>query len=107
MENYKKTNSLKWETGKVNGFKGKGLIDLSNGGLKLVKVNPFATYPSHTHPDKTEYAYVLEGNPKMTIGETIYTGEKGDFFIFPKSIKHSIGNPNDNECTLLVGAIKD
>lgn len=107
MENYKKTSSLKWETGKVKGFKGKELIDMSKGGLKLVKVNPFATYPSHIHPDKTEYAYVLEGSPKMTIGETIYTGEKGDFFIFPKSIKHSIDNPHAIECTLLVGAIKD
>lgn len=107
MENYKKTGSLHWETGKVKGFKGKGLIDLNNGGLKLVKVAAHACYPIHIHPDKTEYAYVVDGNPTMTIGETVYQGEKDDFFIFPKSTKHSIENPSDTECTLLVGAIKD
>lgn len=106
MINYKKTDSLEWETGKVKGFKGKELIDLNNGGLKMVKVDPFATYPSHIHPDKTEYAYVLEGNPKITIGEVVYHGAKGDFFVFPKSITHSIDNPLDKECLLLVGAIK-
>ncbi len=106
MENYIKANSLSWKSGKIKGFKGKELIEHSNGGLKLVKVDPFSTYPSHIHPDKTEYVYVLEGNAKMTIEESIYTGEKGDFFIFPKSRKHSIDNPNDRECILLVRAIK-
>lgn len=107
MKNYKKTNLIEWETGQVKGFKGKSLIDLKNGGLKLVKVDTFASYPSHVHPDKTEYTYILEGNPKITIGGESYSGEKGDFFIFPKSINHSIENPHEKECFLLVGAIKE
>jgi len=107
MENYKKTDLMDWETGKVEGFRGKNLIDLENGGLKMVKVDSFATYPSHLHPNKTEFIYVLEGSPKITIGENNYNGEKGDFFILPNSIKHSIANPVDSECLLLVGAINN
>ncbi len=106
MKNHLKTESLEWETGKVKGFCGKNLINLENGGLKIVKVAAQSTYPTHLHPEKTEYIYVLEGNPKITIGEMNYNGEKGDFFILPNGIKHSIENNTDEECQLLVGAIK-
>lgn len=96
---------MDWATGKVKGFSGKNLIDMVNGGLKMVKVDPFATYPSHLHPDKTEFIFILEGSPKIAIGENNYNGKKGDFFILPISIDHSIANPEDSECLLLVGAI--
>ncbi len=105
MENHIKTEQLKWESGKVKGFQGKNLIDLENGGLKMVKVDAFANYPTHLHPNKTEFVYVLEGSPKITIGENGYTGENGDFFILPISVKHSIENPSEKKCLLLVGAI--
>ena len=98
---------MNWETGKVKGFSGKNLIDLKNGGLKLVKVEAFASYPVHLHPDKTEYVYILEGSPIIGIDETNYIGKKGEFFIFPDAIKHSIQNPTDSECLLLVGAISN
>jgi quercetin dioxygenase-like cupin family protein len=107
MENYKKTDQMDWVSGKVKGFRGKNLIELKNGALKKVKVDSFATYPSHLHPKKTEHIYVLEGNPRIIIGGEIYNGEKGDFFILPHSIKHSIENPFDSECLLLVGAINN
>ena len=106
MENYKKPDLMEWKTGKVDGFSAKNLIDLENGGLKMVKISPLATYPTHLHPSKTEFIYVLEGNPKIVIDEHNHNGEKGDFFILPNSIKHSIANPMDSECLLLVGAIK-
>ena len=107
MENYKNTNLMDWVSGKVKGFRSKNLVDMENGGLKKVKIDPFATYPSHVHPTKTEYIYVLEGSPKISIGSENYNGEKGDFFILPTSIKHGIGNPNSVECILLVGAINN
>lgn len=107
MEKYNKTALLDWIPGKVKGFESKNLIEMENGGLKKVKVDSFATYPSHLHPEKTEYIYVLEGRPRITIGDEIYNGEKGDFFILPNAIKHSIANPFDSECLLLVGAIKN
>ena len=107
MENYKNTNLMDWVSGKVKGFRSKNLVEMENGGLKKVKVDSFATYPSHLHPNKTEYIYVLEGSPKISIGDEIYNGEKGDFFILPNSTKHSIANPFDSECLLLVGAINN
>ena len=97
MVNYKKTNQLKWVSGKVKGFAGRDLIDLDNGGLKMVKVDAFAEYPIHLHPDKTEYIFVLEGTPQIEIGPNTYSGEKGDFFILPKAINHSIKNLTDLE----------
>ena len=107
MENYKNTDSMNWVPGKVEGFSGKNLIDLDKGGLKKVKIEPFATYPSHLHPDKTEYIYVLKGSPKVEIGENTFTGTLGNFFILPHSIKHSIANPSEEDCQLLVGSISN
>ncbi len=106
MENHIKTNSLDWNTGKVKGFSGKNLINLTNGGLKKVKVDAFASYPTHLHPDKTEFIYVLEGNPEISIGTEHAIGKQHDFFILPKDLKHSITNNSDKECILLVGNIK-
>ena len=50
---------MDWEIGKVKGFSGKNLINLENGGLKKVKVDSSSTYPSHLHPNKTEFIYFL------------------------------------------------
>jgi len=105
MKNHKKTASLNWGQGQAKGFVGKNLIDLKNGSLKMVKVLPFAVYPAHKHPSKTEFIFVLEGSPKIIIGESVCDGEKNDFFTLPKNLKHGIENPTDTECILLVGAI--
>ncbi|HMZ45860.1 MAG TPA: cupin domain-containing protein [Chitinophagaceae bacterium] len=91
--------------GKVKGFYGKDFINLQNGTVKLVRVDSFSKYPLHLHPDKTEYAFVVKGNPFFVIDENKFTGEPGDFFIFPKNTKHAIENNTSNECVLLIGAI--
>ncbi|NER14471.1 cupin domain-containing protein [Leptobacterium flavescens] len=106
MKNYKETASMGWVSGKIKGFQGRDLIDMENGGLKMIKIDPFASYPVHQHPDKTEYIYVLQGNPEITVDGKVYHGKKDDFFISPNSVKHSIANPSEKECLLLVGAIK-
>lgn len=107
MKNKIMPDLLEWTSGKVDGFTGKGLLELKNGSLKMVKVAPFGKYPIHIHPDKTEYAYVIQGHPKFTIGTADFIGDEGDFFIFPASIKHGIQNPSKSEAILLVGSIKD
>ena len=107
MENYKKIDELEWSTGRVKGFSGKSLIDLKNGGFKMVKVDALSSYPLHLHPNKTEFIYVLEGEPKIVIDSHSYNGSKGDFFTLPSAIKHSIENPANSECLLLVGAINN
>jgi len=99
---------LDWEYGKVDNFCGKTLLDKKNGGLKLVKVSVKAIYPTHQHPNKTEFIFVLEGNPTITIGEKEYDSKKGNFFKFPPLVNHAIENKSDqNECLLLVGSIKE
>lgn len=102
-----KSGLLEWSAGKVKGFYGKDFVQMEKGSLKLVKVDAHATYPMHIHPDKTEYAYVLEGNPGFEIDNKPYTSEIGDCFIFPTGIKHSIINNTAEDCLLLVGAIAD
>ena len=107
MENKISQTELDWNEGTVKGFFGKELILLENGGLKLIKVAPFASYPEHIHPDKTEYAYVLTGNPEIMINLEVSLGKKGDFFIFPSNTKHAIQNKTNSECILLIGSIKN
>lgn len=106
MENKIKSELLDWTSGKVKGFYGKDFINIDKGGVKLVKIDPFAEYPEHIHPDKTEFAYVIEGIPEMLIDNQQYTSEPGNFFIFPATEKHSIKNKTNTECLLLIGNIK-
>lgn len=106
MENYKDTNTMSWTTGRIEGFSSKNLINLENGSFKLVKVDALSAYPIHQHSDKTEYVYVLEGKPTITVEETTFLGKKDDFFISPIGKQHCIENKTNTECLLLIGAIK-
>jgi quercetin dioxygenase-like cupin family protein len=107
LMNYKiESNNVNWKSGQVKGFLGKEFIQLANGGVKLVKIEPLAVYPEHIHPDKTEYAYIIEGNPQFVIDNQVFEGKIGDFFIFPNNVKHAIKNNTIDECYLLIGSIK-
>lgn len=107
MENKIKTNLLGWTPGNVKGFYGKNFIIMDKGSLKQIKIEPFSNYPQHVHPDKTEYAYIIEGNPEFVIDGKMFTSEPGDFFIFPFGKNHEIKNQTDKKCILLIGAIKN
>ncbi|HNP18780.1 MAG TPA: cupin domain-containing protein [Fulvivirga sp.] len=107
MEHQIKISDLEWTEGNVKGFLGKQLIDQKNGTFKLVKVNPKTSYPLHRHPDKTEFAYVIEGHPEFEIDSDQYQSKVGDFFIFPIGKRHAIRNNTEAECQLLVGAIME
>lgn len=106
MSNVIKPENLLWEPTKIQGFSSKQLIEQSNGGLKLIKIEPASSYPLHHHPDKTEYIYVLEGTPEIVIGKDTHQGNEGEFFILPQAMSHAINNTSNNTCTLLIGAIK-
>lgn len=95
-----------WKSGQVKGFLSNEFIQLSNGSVKLVKVEPMSFYPEHVHPDKTEYVFVVTGKPEFMIDGNLFVGKAGDFFIFPVSLKHAIKNNTTQDCVLLVGAIK-
>lgn len=101
-----KIHDIEWKTGKVKGFLAKELLNLENGSLKLISAEPGNSYPMHTHPDKTEFAYVLEGNPQFKIGSSTYESSPGDCFIFPQKEHHAIINHTGGNCLMLIGAIK-
>lgn len=106
MKNKIDTELLSWEGGKIEGFFGKELLSLHNGSVKLIRIKSSSSYPEHIHPNKTEYAFVFEGNPEFIIDNELYYGQPNDFFIFPAGMKHAINNPDNNVCLLLIGAIK-
>jgi quercetin dioxygenase-like cupin family protein len=107
MEYKIEQEQLQWNKGQVKGFLGKEFIQHSNGSVKLIKIEPISVYPEHIHPDKTEYAYVIEGSPEFLIDGQSFMGKSGDFFIFPSNIKHAIKNNTDIECIVLIGSIKN
>jgi|SRR6185312_5428805 len=107
MSNKIKPDTLNWAEAKVKGFHGKEFINLEKGSVKLVKIDPLAIFPEHLHPEKTEYALVIEGTPEFMIENESYKSEVGDFFIFPAGKKHEIKNNTSKTCILLIGAIKN
>jgi len=106
MANIIKPETIQWEQTKIQGFSSKQLIEMPHGGLKLIKVEANSSYPLHHHPDKTEYIYVLEGNPEIIIGDDTHQGNESEFFILPQTVSHAINNKTEKACTLLIGAIK-
>lgn len=44
----------------------------------------------HKHADHTEIVRVLDGKGTMTLGDETYNIKKGDFFIIPKGMPHSV-----------------
>ena len=101
-----RTTFLKWTSGKIPGFLGKDLLNTDQATIKLVKVEPHSKYPEHIHPDKTEFAFVIEGNPEFIINQINYVSEVHDFFIFPSNLPHSIINNTNQPCLLLIGGLK-
>lgn len=91
---------------KIKHFFSEPLIQLENGALKKVRVETGANYPEHLHPDKTEYIYVLAGNPHFLIGSELFAASPDEFYVFPVNVKHAIRNESENDCLLLVGSIK-
>ncbi|MDF9801365.1 quercetin dioxygenase-like cupin family protein [Catalinimonas alkaloidigena] len=107
MKHKIKQEQLEWTKSKIKGFYGKELIAQEKGSVKLVRIDPVATYPEHLHPSKTEYAHIIEGNPIIVIENQHYTSKPGDFYIFPVNTKHAIINNTSDECLLLIGAIEN
>lgn len=105
MSNILNPDLINWTESKIKGFLSKELINLDNGSLKLVKIEPQSNYPVHLHPDKTEYAYVLQGAPEFLINNTCHKGSQGMFFIFPAKTEHAIFNNSSSPCLILVGSI--
>ncbi|MEY2196008.1 cupin domain-containing protein [Neobacillus sp. BF23-41] len=100
-------HKMEWIPMPVIGFEGKLLIEHKNGGLKMVKIMPGSVFPLHQHPDKTEFAYVIEGTLEATIGDTKKKGNTGTFYQFPIGINHSLKNPSETETIVLIGSFSE
>lgn len=95
-----------WHDGKISGFSSNEILNQENGDLKYLKVEPGAEYPEHIHPDKTEYAVVMEGNPQITINTQNYSANPGDVFLFPPHAKHAISNKMQQTSILIIGSLQ-
>lgn len=95
-----------WHTGNVPGFSSSEILNQKNGSIKHLKVEPGAEYPEHIHPDKTEYAIVMEGNPQITISKQSYSANPGDVFLFLPDVKHAISNKTQQTAILIIGSVK-
>lgn len=107
MDYYKNVDELDWQVGNVIGFSSKKLLSLTGSNFKLVKVAPFATYPVHVHPNKTEVLLILEGTISATIDDNIYKGKPSDIFMFPVGIQHSIINTSNKECIVFIASMNN
>jgi len=106
-KNYFQIDELVCHEGKVKGFYGADLLNLAQGGIKIVKVAAKANYPVHIHPDKTEFVYLINGSVNCYIESEQYNLNPGNFAVFPLGVTHKIENPTNFEATLLIGNIKD
>jgi quercetin dioxygenase-like cupin family protein len=61
--------------------------------LSLVKLNPNAIVPSHSHPHE-QMALVLSGKLEVTIGNERRLLNEGDVFLVPSGAEHSVKNLN-------------
>lgn len=67
---------------------------LSNGEgfqTKLITIKPNCQLSLQKHKKRSETWYILEGNPTITIGDTITNGNVGDRFYIPADTIHRIG----------------
>lgn len=106
MEQIINHKNAAWLAGNIQGFSSNDILNQKNGGIKYLKVDPGAEYPEHIHPDKTEYAIIMEGNPQITINKQNYPAVPGDVFLFPPNIKHAISNQTQQTSILIIGSLK-
>lgn len=105
MENIFKHSSAQFETTKVKGFLSSSILNMNNGTLKFIKVEPNSHYPLHLHVEKIEYAVIIEGNPDITIDDITHHTQIGDVIVFPSRVKHAISNNTSKNCILLIASI--
>ncbi len=64
--------------------------------VKLLLVNKGEELSLQYHTKREEFWRILEGNPKITIGDEIIEGHPGDEFNIAVHTNHRIGAPENN-----------
>ncbi len=60
------------------------------GTVKILEVQPHQSLSLQYHHYREEFWKVLKGQGKITIGETVHTGEEGDEFFIERGQQHRI-----------------
>lgn len=58
--------------------------------VKIIAVNPNEELSLQYHKHRDEFWKVLQGKPKLVIGDKTINGKEGDEFFVPKGTKHRI-----------------
>ncbi len=69
--------------------------------VKIIEVNPKGILSLQSHSKRTEFWYVLEGNPVFVIGKRKKKCRKGDSVNFGKNVKHRIVNKANKKARIL------
>ena len=99
------TSELPWQSTPVTGVTAKELVHQPHGSAKLIRLAPGAEYPTHQHPDRDEYVYVLSGTLTASAFGEPTEAIAGDFTVVPKGVPHALANYTETDVMLWVGAI--
>jgi len=59
------------------------------------KLGPGESVELHAHPDMDEHYFILEGNGRIKIDNTVYFIKKGDFMIVTAGSDHELHSNNE------------
>ncbi|GAA2143418.1 hypothetical protein GCM10009760_29770 [Kitasatospora kazusensis] len=57
--------------------------------------------PQHRHAEHDEGFYVVSGEARFTVGETVHEAPAGTFVMIPPGVPHTFANPGDRPAVLL------
>lgn len=58
--------------------------------VHIVKVEPFCTLETHTHPDNFEMHQVISGSGEVIIGKTVSNYTPGSIGMIPAGVSHKV-----------------
>lgn len=81
-----------------------GKVDLLAGGNIFAGLNcfePGQQHQLHTHPGQDKLYYVLEGEGRVTIGETVERIAEGDLVLAKSDEPHALANPGPERLVVM------
>ena len=70
--------------------------------LDLYCVAPGQSQKAHTHADLDKIYYVLEGEGRFSLGETMETLRAGEILVAPTGVEHGLDNVGPDPLLVLV-----
>ncbi len=70
--------------------------------VKLLYVNPGSPLSLQAHNQRQEFWKIVVGNPKITVGDTVYQAKPGDTFFIDVQTRHRIEGGSEQAVILEV-----